>query len=244
MSQPVHNLRRSMYLCSWRDPRAVDHQDGQAQFPRRVNLGSRAGPASAFGHDQINVLLLHQVFVSLCRERAAIDHNLTVRKGKPVWLINQPKQIPMLRLCCEHRKVHTSDCKKDPAGRPCERSNSSGNVGHDSPAILRSGLPRRTGQRDQRNIGRGAGSDGIGTHLCGKGMCRVNDVSNGLGPKIVRQPVNATKSANAHRDRLRTRPVHPTCIGKHCAQPGLCHSARQRAGLCRAAQDQEMRCHG
>lgn len=244
MSQPAHNLRKGLRLGSRRDRRPVDHQDRQAQLPRRVNFGSGTGSASVFGHYHINVVVFHQVFVGLCCERAAIDHNLTVRKGKPVRLINQPKQIPMLWLSSEHRKVHTSDRQKDPAGRPGERSDSSGNVGHHGPAILRPGLPRCTCQRNQRNIGRGAGGDGIGTHLRGKGMCRVNDMGNGLGPQIVRQPVNTAKTTYAHRDRLRSRLIHPTRIGEYCAKSGICHSTRQCAGIGRTAQDQEMRYHG
>lgn len=244
MSQPVHNLCRGLYLCSRRDRGTADHQDRQVQFPRCVNLGSRTCPAGVLGHDQLNGMVLHQSLVRLCRKRAAIHDSATVWQRKRVRLINQSEQISVLWLCREGRKMHAPNRDKDSSGRPGKSRHRCLNLGYHGPAIFWPGLPCRPGQRDQRHIGRCAGYDGVGTHLRGEWMCRVNNMGYGFGPQKLRQPVNATKSANAHRDRLLTRPIHPARIGKQRAQPDLCHTARQRAGLGRAAQDQEMRCHG
>ncbi len=242
MKQPVQNLCDLRKLGPLRQNRAVDHQHGQAQRPRRVQLGARARAACVLGYDQLRAVALHQRPVVSFGKRPSGNDNLCVRQGHSVGVIHQTQQVAVLGLGGKVFKVHTANGEENAPGFAGQRVDSRCNVLDAIPVVAGLRCPRRAGQRGQWRPHRGACFNRVPAHPGRKWMGRVHDMGDGVLMDIGGQTFRTAETANPYRQGLRTRVFDPSSVGIHSRNPLFRNSFGQRIGLGRAAKDQEV-CH-
>lgn len=245
MIDPVQNRSHIMGLGAVWQCGSVDHDHGNSKGTGRQQLGLRAGPAGVLRDTAGDTVAAHQRQIAIGGEWPAIQHDLMIGKRQwPIGRINQAQQIEMLRIGREFGQMHPADGQKDTLGRPVQCGNGTFDVGHMGPVVLRGGLPRRAGQRDQRRAGLLGGDNRVVAHLRGKGMRRVNHMGDVVIVDIARQPFGPAKPARALRQRLTDRSGHTACQRHGAGQPDAVHRVAQGCGLGRAAQDQGIDVHG
>ena len=240
MSQPVQDLRGGCQLGPLRDNGSVNHQHGQPKVARGVQLGARTGAARILGHDQFDLVGLHQGDIVVQRERPTRNNDLRLGHRDTVGFIDQSQQIVMLGLRSKLLQMHAANSKEHPLGRALQRRNRSRNIRHVTPVIASAALPCRTGQRGERNSRLGARLGGVPAHLRGKGMGCVNDMGHRVFGDVACQSVGPAKPADARGQGLRARVFHPTRIGICGIHPLFAHSFGQGVGFGGAAKNQEM----
>ena len=223
---------------------AVDHEDRQAERPRRVDLGASPLPSGIFGDHQIDPVIPHQGKIAVQRERAAVDQQMMVRqRRRHIGRIDEAQQIMMLRLGGKGFDMHAAERQHDAPGRAVERADSARDVGGMSPAVALPRLPCRAGEHEMRNARITRGGGGIGAHRRGEGVGRVDEVGELFRLQKRGQSGSAAKAADAHRHRLGTRISGASGIAQHGAFAALGKGFCQRARFGRAAKDQDM-AHG
>ncbi len=224
--------------------RPVDHDDGQAEHPCRIDLRTRACASRIFGDNQVDAVRAHQGEIAVQREGAAIDQQMMVRqRGQRFGRIDEAEQIMMLRLGGEGFNMHASERQHNAAGRPVERADGARNIGDMGPAVALPRLPFRAGEHEMGHPRLPRGDGGIGADNRGEGVGRVDEVGELFRLQISRQPLSTAKAADAHRHRLGTRVSGASGIAQHRPLAAFGQSFRQRARLGGAAKDQDM-AHG
>ena len=222
----------------------VDHEDGQAERSRRVDLRARALPSGIFGDDEVDAVRAHQGKVAVQREGAAIDQQMMVRqRGRHIRRINEAQQIMMLWLCGEGFDMHAAERQHDAARRAVERADGASDVGDMGPVVALPRLPFRAGEHQMRNARITRGSGGIGADRGGEGVGRVDEVGELFRLQISRQPLSTAKAADTYRHWLGARISGASGIAQHGAFAAFGKGFRQRARFGRAAKDQDM-AHG
>jgi len=245
MIDPVQNRSHVMGLGAAGQCGSVDHDHRDSKGTGGQQLGLRAGSARVFGDTTRDPVVAHQRQIAIGGEWPAIQHDLMIgKRQRSIGRINQAQQIEMLRVGREFGQMHPADGQKNTLGRAVQRGNGPGDVGHMGPVVLRGGLPRRAGQRDQRRAGLLGGDNGVVAHLRGKGMGRVNHMGDVMVADIARQPIDPAKPARALRQRLADRSGYTTCQRYGSGQPNAVHCVAQGCGFGRAAQDQGIDVHG
>ena len=223
---------------------AVYHDHGQRQLTGRRDFCIGTTASGILGHDQIDAVLLHQRQITLNDERATIQHSFAVRKRQRcIRCVNQPKQIKVLWIRRELGQMHAAYSQHDTASRPVQSGDGSSDVRDICPIIAIINAPRGTRQRDQRHARLRASSYGIAAHLCGKGMCRVDNMGDGMSLQICCQTRNAAKAAYALGQWLANGPRHTTGERDRGADARLTQDAAQRGAFGRAAQHQKVWLH-
>lgn len=244
MIDPAQNILRGQDLFAVRDLRTIDHQNRQRQMTRCNNLGFRSGTARILGHDKIDPVLLHQIRVAGSRKRPAINDNAAIRQGNIAGLIDQAQQVMVLRLSTKGRQMHSPQSQHHTFRRLIECRYRALDVSDPVPSIARLGLPGWPGQRRNRYAGLSAGGNRISAHARSKRMRGIDHMRNVLRPQKRDQTHHAPVSADTRRNRLRSRVVHPSGIGKNRIQTGLGNRTGQRTGLGRSPQYQKARFDG
>lgn len=223
---------------------AVDHRHRQAQFAGRRELGLRAGSSGILAHDDLDGVLTHQPDVAFDGEGAAIDNEAVARQWRRGFgRIDEAQEIMMLRLRDEFGDMHAAQRQHDPAGRPGKPGHGSADIRYMAPAIALLRCPGGAGESDQRRSGKARGGYGIRAHGRGEGMRRVDQVGHPVLPQPVGKAIRASETADAHRDRLRTRAGRSTRVAERRVHSGPGEQAGQRAGLGGTAQKENFR-HG
>lgn len=222
----------------------VDHEDGQAERPRRIDLRTRACASSIFGDDQVYAVGAHQGEITLQREGAAIHGQVMTRqRGRRIWRIDEAQQIMMLRLGGEGFDMHAPERQHDAPGRPVERADSARNVRDMGPAVALPRLPFRTIEDQMSDLRLLRSRNGVGADRRGEGVGRVDQVGEPLRLQEYRQSSSAAKAAYAHRQRLRARVAGASGIAQHGALTALGKGLGEGARFGRAAKDQDV-AHG
>ena len=196
MTQPHQHIFRAIAFGPVRNDGAINHQDRQAQIPRRDQLGLSALPASVLAHHQIDGVRLHQCAVACCGERPAIDDQGVMGQARRlVWRIDKAQQIMMLRLGSEGCHMHPAQRQHDAAGRACQRCHRTVDAGNAGPAVSGDRLPRPAGQRYMRHSGQTGRLHGMAAHRCGKGVGRVDHMGDGIAPQGLDQTFGAAEAA-------------------------------------------------
>lgn len=245
MRQPVQNSIDGEHLAPVGQGGPVDHDDGQAQFPRGRDLGHSARAAGILRDDKLCPMVLHQGAVACYRKRPAIHDDLRIwqRQGR-LWRIDQPKQVAMLRVRREFGQMHPAHGQHHPRCRAVQRRNRASNVPDVVPVIPRLRRPRRAAERDQRNVGLRAGCDGVAAHLCGKGMGGVHNMADPVVFQISPKPLDTAKPADPQRQGLPLGARDTAGQRQRARYAGLGQTQRQGRGFCRASKDKEVCCHG
>lgn len=149
----------------------------------------------------------------------------------------------MLGLGGKLGQVQTAKGQHDAAGRTGQRLCRRRNVWHMGPVVAIDCLPRWAGQRSQRNARHFCRRIRVTAHLSGKGMGRVDQMSDVMVTQKGGQSFDSTKTTHAGWQRLRTRIGHAPGIGQNGRNTPIRHRAGKLAGLCCAAKDQEVLRH-
>ena len=244
MTQPRHHFGDAERLGPIRNRRAVDHDNGQVQGPRRLDLGISAGAAGILGHDQINSVFLHQRTIIRRRERPARHEDMVIwKRRRAVWWIDQPQKVEMLRIRGEVLQMHPPDRQHDTGRRAIKGGHSACNIGHARPVVAVLFGPARACERKQRNAGFGTGGNCIAAHPNRKGMGRIDHMGHAISCQIVAQARHPAKAADTLRQGLASGTLHTTCKTDRSRQARLGHCRAKRGGFGCAPENQEFRCH-
>ncbi len=244
MIDPRQHLADIMHRPRLRHGGPVDHDDGQAEHTRRIDLGARPLPTGIFRDDQIHAMIAHQGKVALQCEGAAIYQQVMTRqRGRHVWRIDEAQQIMMLGLRGEGFDMHATERQHYTPPRAIKRADSAGDVGYFSPAVPLHRSPFRPGEHQVRDARIARRCGGTGADRRGKGMGRVDKMRERPCLEESRQTIRAAKTTDPHWHRLGTRIAGAPGIAQDCALAAFGQRLGKRACLGRAAKDQDV-AHG
>ena len=217
----------------------VDQDDRKAQLTGGVQFGPRARSAGVLGDDVGNLMRGHEVKVVRYGEGAARYDSTGIGKRKAFRRIDKAQKVMMLGLYGEDFKVLPAYGEEDTGGFIGQGGHGSGHVGHQLPAVARSGLPRGTLQCQQRKSCDFSGLDGMRAHLGGEGVSGVDDMSDVLGPQIFDEAGHSAKAADALRQGLDYRCLSSPGVRENARNALICKGFGHRRGLGRAAKQKD-----
>ena len=90
-----------------------DHHDGQAEFARGIDLGSRAAASRIARDDPFDAARPHQVEIAGKRERTARhDHARIGQRQRCIGRIDKSQSVGVLRLAGESREMLSADSEE------------------------------------------------------------------------------------------------------------------------------------
>lgn len=243
MRQPRHNVGNASAMLPLGKRRSSDHDDGQTQVPRGLDLGKRAIPARVARNDDVNAARSQQ-FKFICqRERSAIDDDVRLRKRQiAIGMIDKAQRIGVLRLGSERLQMLTTNREEDVCRLLGQRCGRSLEIWHFIPGISGLPLPRRALKRHERYTRRIASCHRMPAHLGGKRMGRVDNVREIAVAQKFRQAVGTTETAGACRQRLGRRDGRSSGIGIDGIVGAIRHGGRKAIGFSRSSQNEDAHC--
>jgi len=206
MRKPRQHIFDALDLRPLRQCGPCDHDDGEPQLARGVDLGTRAVAAGIAGDQPRDIACPHQLAIVCERERPARDDDLGIVQWQgAVGRIDQAQRVAMLRLGGKWREMLPTDREKHVCRRLGQGCDGRGDVGDLNPAIVGRARPWRAFEREQRHTRRGTGVDRVTTHLGGEGMGRVDHMRDPFAADVVRQPLRAAEAADPRRQRMGQR---------------------------------------
>lgn len=223
-----------------------DHDDGNAQLPRRLDLAVGRRPAGVFADHRLNAIFAqHGDFIgeskgSTGRDVARLGHDKRRLDG-----IDAANEIVVLWCGLKGQQFLTAKGQKRGAAFLPESGDGTVDVGHLAPIASRRPHPRRTLQGHQRHFSYACRLDRIGRYARGIGMGGIDQQIEGVVLDETRQPARATKATAAHRHRLRNGITGATSHGQQKTIAGFAgQSASQDTGIRRATKNEYGACHG
>lgn len=241
MTQPHQHIFRAIVLKAARNGGAVDHQDGQSQFPRGDQFSLGAAPSCILADDHIDGVSLHQCAVSCSGEWPAINNQAVTRQnGRLFGRVDETQQIVMLGLGGKGFYMHPAQRQHDAAGLSCQRGDRAVDVGNAGPSIPGDRLPGPPSQGDMVHASEPGSRDGMTAHRRGKGVCGVYQMGDAMVVQIIHQPRHTAKTTDSHWHWLSEGRVCPSGVAE-CRRDALCcEQSGERACLTRAAQQENM----
>ena len=218
---------------------AINHNQGQTQLARRVNLRPRAHTTRILGDDVGDAVRLQQVKIALQRKRAARNQGRDMGQGQSGWLIHQSQKIMMLGLCGEIFQRLAADSQENPCRIIGQGRDSARHIGNVLPIIAFGRLPRRAFKGQQRGLGYGGGFDRVAAHLGREGVGRVDQVGDAFSAQIAHQSLHPAKAANALGQGLAQGCFGASGIGENCINALIYQGFRQIRRLGRAAKQKD-----
>lgn len=232
MSEPRQHIFHAVDFRTFRQLRAVDHQDRQAQSARRVDFCARTATARILRDNQINAMLFQQSAVAGLVEGPFCDDDVMVRQGRcSLRWIDKAQKVVMLRMFCEATDVLAPDGQEDALRFGVKRGDGAGHVRGGDPDIRVDLDPRRTRERNQRQPGFSAGQNGISTHDFRERMRCINDMGDCVLTQVGGQALGATETTDARRNRQRLRQSCAPSIGIDGIKSGFADRMRKSAGF-------------
>lgn len=212
--KPGHDVGHVLQDRAFGNPGPVEQDHRQTQVPGRDQLGLGPAAARILGDDHIDAVILQKRPVACHCKGPSGNHHLGVRQGERFgrW-IDQTQQEMMRAGLGKSRKVLAADGKKHPLGSDSKGSDSAGQVGGMGPAVAGDRRPWRPLEGDQGNACCSAGPDRVAAHLRREWVGRVDHLGDAFRPKIIDQPLDATKPADSDWQGLRDRCFGPARIG-------------------------------
>jgi len=238
---PLQHLVHAACGGAWRNGRAVDQDDGQAQGTGGAELGLGATAARIFGHHMGDAVLLQQRRVGGYGEGAPCQHDVPALGRQRHRGVHQAQQKPVL-LKGQKWLYMLSANRQEDAGRRMGQSLCGGrDIGHVLPMVTHLGLPSGALQRQQRNARNRTGGRGVAAHL---GCERVGGVHH-MADVLILQPgtqtVYTTKAADPQGQRLGQRRFGAACVRKNGVHLRIGQGLGQAAGFGGAAQHENPR---
>ncbi len=226
--------------------RAADHQHIKAERPRGCDLAVSRRSAAVFGDDHADAMFGEQPALVVLREGTTTEDIGRVRHGqRRINPIDAADEIAMLRRCQQRREHLSSQGHKDAAWCFSQSHDYFANRIDAKPTVAGYRPPCWAAQGDQRDIRIGGGDDRIGGDLRGIGVGGIDQNMRLRFAELIGQPLRTTEAAAAKRHLVRGR-VRGSASqrqreGKIAARR---ETARQAAGLARAAKDKNAVRHG
>lgn len=242
MRQPVQNhsqiAKHQPGWLLW----PVDHHDRQVQLACGSKFRNGACAPGIFGHQMCDPMALQQVEIACQIERSAGHFYGTVRQWQfRLRRIDQPQQVVMLWFSGKARKVLFSNGKKHPGWRLRQCRNRARNIIDVYPPVALNSLPGRAHKSTKRHIGLGAALQCVAAHLGGKGMGRIDHMTDTLSPEKRGKALGTTKASHPCGQRLRHRVLRAPRVREQRICPGLGQNHGQLRGLAGAAQKKDSR---
>lgn len=241
MTQPVDHRLDGMKLAARWQGRSRDHDDGQAEFACRHQLGARAIAAGILGNDDLDGMFVQKRPVRFDRERSAIDDDAVTRQGRRrLRLVDEAQQIMVLRLRGEGGEVLTPERQHHASGGTGKGSHRFIDIRYIAPVVARFARPWRARQGDKRYAGLIRGFAGIGAHRGGEGMGRIDQMRDSVRLQKMGEPFRPAETADAHRDGLGAGICDPSGIAQHRRHAGIGERGGESTGLARAAENEDV----
>lgn len=236
--KPSEDVRRLLKTQARRNSGTIDEDHAQAQAPRGIKLGPCADAARIFRDDDFDAMHLQQGEIFFEGEGSARQDDIR-RKGQIARRIDEAQKVIVLGLCSESFKLQPTDGEKDAGLGFWQGLDGSLHRRHQIPAIARLGRPRLTFECHQRHSLCRASHNGMGRHLGGEGMCRVDHMGDAFLTQVGTQAFDAAKAANADRQGLAHRRICSTGIGKDGGKLLFRQGFRHEARFGRAAEKKD-----
>ena len=181
---------------------ALDHDHGQGQRPRRVELGGGSGASRVLGDDQFDSMRLEQRALVGDVERPARGDQLDKRRqilGR--GRLDAAHNIEMLRRCSEGRELHAAGGEKDAPLVLPDRGRSRLEARDHDPAVALALDPRRAADGEELRSRDFSGLHRIRLHLHGEGMGGVDEKIETLLGENAREALGAAEAAGAQPPR-------------------------------------------
>ncbi len=223
--------------------RPGDHDDRQAKLARSRDLAVGGLAAAVLCNDDLDAVLKQKrVFVGFRKGAAAED---VMRAGDPLGRVHRldaSHDVAVLRTDSEATGFLPADGEKHRARRFAEQSRRVIDVPGADPVVAGLRLPWRSLQPHERHGGRTRRLNGIGGDACCERMGGVDEHVDLSCPQPLRQPLRATKAADAHGTGLRQRVFRSAGERqRHAHVAARNEAAGKHACLAGAAEDENMR---
>ena len=237
--KPVHDLCHSPAQGTFGKFRPVDHDDRNAKHAGGKDLRLGSSPARVLGDQQLGAMHAHQVHVVLNLEGTACDDHLGAQQGEVRGgRIDHPGQETMLSEMGKAGKMLSSDRQEHPFGGTVQGGHGSLDVRDMGPVVARFGYPGRPFKRAERHPGGSAGERGVAADPGGKGMGRIDHLTDAVRLQEGGKPLGPAKAAAADGYRLRAGTCDPSGIRQDRGQASIRHGLREAARLGSAAKDE------
>lgn len=223
-----------------------DHDDGNAQLPRRLDLAVGRRPAGVFADHRLNAIFAqHGDFIAQCKRSTRRD---IPRMGHDKWRldgIDAANEIVVLWRGLEGQQFLTTKRQKRGTALLPQSGHGTVDIGHLAPIVSRRPHPRRTLQRNQRHSSYVCCLDRVGRYARSIGMGGIDQQIEGVVLDETRQPACATKATAAHRHRLDHGITGATSHGQQNTIAGfISQFSSQDTGIRRATKNEYGACHG
>lgn len=240
MTEPAHHFVRASGPQLIRQLRPLDHDDGQFQFTRRIDLGARAFPAGVAGDDPFDSPRTHQIEFTGKRERPARDDQIGIRQRQRTSRgIDEAERVGVLRFACERRDMLPADGEEDIRPRLRQCNHGGRHIRNLDPAIAGRFDPWRALQRNQRRCRCVTRRNRVAADLGCERMGCIDHMREFVLPDDIGKSVSAAEAADTRRQRLIDRDLRSAGIGIDRVDPRSRDSSRQRIGFARSAQDED-----
>jgi hypothetical protein len=228
-----------------RERRSPQHDDGETERTRRRDLAMGGAAAAVLGGDDFDAVLHEErAFVGLVERTAGGDVGGMRYVERRLDGIDAADEIMVLRRRGEWRDLLASEREEHMARKSAERRDGTYRVADLDPAITCNRGPGWATQRDQRHLREHCGTSRIGGDRGRIGMRRVNENVDARGGEMVREPLRAAESAEAHRHGLPRRCRGAAGERQRDRKIGTVGEALGKLPRLRGAAQYEDACHG
>lgn len=219
---------------------AFDHDHLDAELPCRLDLRVGRFTAAVLGDDHLNMMPAQRLQLVPQPERPpAMDIADIGNRQRRLDRIDAANPIVMMRSGIGVVRLLPAGGQEHPRGCCAERGDGLRDAMYGKPMIALHRRPGRSPQGKGRNTVLSRGLHRIGRDAGSERMGRVDHQINRFVLEITDKPLRAAEAAAAHRDRLRGRIGSSASQRQNHIEIGARgERRRQRAGLRRAAQDQ------
>lgn len=226
--------------------RARYHEHGHAELSRRFDLGIGSRAAGVLGHDEADAVfpqefdfVFHRKGTSR-RDVAGMGHAQRRLDG-----IDTANEVMVLGRGLKGQKFLTTKGQKGIFAAWSQSFNRILDIGHLLPVIAIASFPGGSLQRNQRHVGHGGGFRCIGGYARRIGMGGVNQKIKAVLGDECGKATRSTKTAAAHRNRLRHGIAGAARHGQQQPVAGFVRQlASQYAGIRRATENEYGAFHG
>ncbi len=239
--EPDHCVFSRWNRWPWRNERARNHHDRQAERVRRFDLGNGGIAARILGENSFDAMLPEQADIVLRREGASrLDHCDVRQAGRNRGPVDHADNISVLPRGSQLRKGKAADAAEDDARLWAERCDGGSNVRRLDPAISRLLLPSGPLDGEKRRAGHRGGLDRVAAHLASEGMRGVDQHIDAFHPQIAGKALRTAKTAASRWNWLSAGRGGPACERKDCFEaPVAGEESRKRARFRGAAQKED-----
>lgn len=220
---------------------ALDHDHLDAERSRGRDLAIGGAAAGILGDDDVDLFVLEQLPFAVLIEGTAGQNVTAVANGKRrLDRIDAADEIAVLGRRRKAPGFLSADGEENAARRGAERRHGGIDAFHAGPSVTLDSLPSRPAQRKDRHPRCFSGNRRILGNPVGERMGRIHEQVDAFLSQIIDQALDTAEAADPGRQGQ--GPRIRRAAGKRNRRVDItarCDSFRQRAGLGRAAENQD-----